>query len=181
MKNLVISATMLAVFGGAVPEAKAGSCDSVAATTSKLWKNWGSVVEAGGCVVAIVVSEGAIPFPTCVEDAGKYDKAVQDMIKTWNATATTAVARSARDCSTWMTSQSGRLRPPFGEREFSRPHRCAPAGIEITLKKTDGKAKTEVTVCTEDPAHNRKKAVDVRDRQRQRHGRQDRSTRPSAG
>lgn len=157
MKTFIIAATAaVAVFTGGVTEAKAGSCDSLASGTARIWKDWAEVVKTAGCVVATVASEGTIPLPKCVQEANKYDQALQDMIKKWNSSAQNGSGKIGPRMLDIGDSQKGTLVGTFG-RVFISAAPLKADEIEIELTKTDGRSKTEVTVCTEDPQRNRKK------------------------
>jgi len=157
MKMLLVSAAAaVTMFTGAIPEAKAGSCDSFASGTAKLWKQWDDVVKAAGCTVATVVSEGTIPFPKCLEEANKYDKAVQDMIKRWNESGHNGSGTVGPRLLDLGDVQKGKVVSTFG-RVFVSPAPLLADEVDIKLTKTDGKGRAEVTVCAEDAQRNRKK------------------------
>ena len=157
MKMFVMSAAVaVTMFGAAIPEAKAGSCDSAASQTAKLWKNWDDVVKGAGCVVATVASYGTIPFPKCVEEANKYDKAVQDMIKRWNASGHNGSGTIGPRMIDFGETQAGKVLGTTG-RVFLSPAPLLSDEVEIKLTKTDGKGRAEVTVCKEDAQRNRHK------------------------
>lgn len=157
MKMFVMSAAAaVTMFGAAIPEAKAGSCDSLASHTAKLWKNWDDVVKGAGCVVATVASEGMIPFPKCLEEANKYDKAVQDMIRRWNQSGHNGSGTIGPRLIDYGDAQTGKVLGTTG-RVFVSPAPLLSDEVQILLTKTDGKSKGEVTVCTEDVKRNRHK------------------------
>lgn len=142
-------ATLVAAGTAAAPvsQAHAGSCGSIASVSRDIWKNYDQVILAAGCAVVTVATEGAVPPNVCLDNAKKAAKVGEDMIAFWNKAAKTnawaTIGPRRLDLGEHL---KGRL-VSTGGRVFITPAALTEDSVEVEIKKLDGKAKTEVTVC----------------------------------
>jgi hypothetical protein len=130
-----------------VSEAHAGSCGSFTSVSRDIWKNYDQVILAAGCAVVTVASEGAVPPNVCLDNAKKAAKVAEDAIEFWNKSAKSAAwAKIGPRRLDLGERHQGRL-VSTGGRVFITPAALTEDSVEVEIKKLDGKAKTEVTVC----------------------------------
>lgn len=146
--TLFATALVATIATAPITEARAGSCESGAQITAKLWKEYDSYVKAAGCAIIQIVAGGTVPPNECIDVADKADKILRDMIKVWNGAAKDTWAKiGPRRLDVGETLQ-GRV-VSTGERMFIMPAPSDKDQLDFELKKLDGKAKAEVTVCKE--------------------------------
>jgi hypothetical protein len=116
------------------------SCRSMAALTADIWSEWGKVIDLVGDITTMALTNGTVKLSTYTK---AFDKAVQG----WNALVGKETWKTIgpRDLKLG-TSYTGTLRAA-GERCFITPAPLYDDGVTLSIKKTDGKSKTIVTVC----------------------------------
>lgn len=123
-----------------------GSCGSLTSVAADLWKEYGEVAKQVGCFSAVALSKGMIPYEACYDGVTQYEETVKKMIAFWNKMAKNGwatIGPRRLEIGSWL---EGRL-VSTGGRVFIAETPLNKDTIDITLKKTDGKAHTSVTVC----------------------------------
>lgn len=131
-----------------IADAHAGGCESGTKVASDIWGKYDGVIEKLGCAVVMVASEGAVPPNACLDAAEKVAKVADEMIKFWNAAAQNSWAHIGPRRLDLGETLKGRL-VSTGGRLFVSDRPLEDDEIELKIEKLDGKAKTEVTVCSE--------------------------------
>ncbi len=122
------------------------SCGSGASVIADLWKEYGAVAKTVGCFSAEAVSLGQIPYEACYKSASQFEKTLEDMIAFWNKMANNnwaTIGPRRLEFGDWL---EGRL-VSTGGRLFISETPLNKGTVDLTLTKTNGKAKTSVTVC----------------------------------
>ncbi len=149
MKKLIsITTAALAAFVATadVSVAHAGSCDSGAKVVADIWEKHDDVVKGLGCVVVMVASEGVVPLNPCLDAADKVAKVATQMIAFWNSMAGDSWATiGPREFKLGETNKGTLV--STGGRMFITSSPLDKDKLDVKIKKTDGKAKTHVTIC----------------------------------
>lgn len=126
--------------------ARAASCDSATKVVSDIWSQYDVVVKAAGCAVVIVASNGSVQPNVCLDAADKAAKVAEDMVAYWNRMANNSWATiGPRELEMGKTLK-GKL-VSTGGRVFVSTQPLDEDRVDLKIEKTDGKAKTSVTVC----------------------------------
>lgn len=132
------------------------ACRSAAQVFGDLYKKWGEVAIATGCVVGVTAGTGGIAMAAtleCVRKADKYAKAAEDMIKFFNANANNSRWTIGPRRIEFGTTQTGAV-VSTASRVFISPAPIDKDSITVKVKKIDGKAKTDVIICKVDEKGN---------------------------
>lgn len=148
MKILQTSIAALAacLIASSAQTAHAGSCDSGTKIMSDVWAEHDEVVKKLGCAIVAVASEGMVPPNACLDAADKTAKVATQMIAFWNKMAGDGWAKIGPREFKLGSVNKGTL-VSTGGRMFITSTPLEKDGLDIKIKKTDGKAKTHVTIC----------------------------------
>lgn len=144
---------IFALYTTAIPQEK---CRSAAQVFGDLYKKWGEVAIATGCVVGVNAGTGGIAFPAtlqCIGKADKYAKAVEDMVRFFNANADNGRWTIGPRKIDWNKPQTGAVVSTFS-RVFVSAAPVDKDSITVKVKKIDGKAKADVIICKVDDKGN---------------------------
>lgn len=144
---------IFALYTTAIPQEK---CRSAAQVFGDLYKKWGEVAIATGCVVGVNAGTGGIAFPAtlqCISKADKYAKAVEDMVKFFNANADNGRWTIGPRKIEWNKPQTGAVVSTFS-RVFVSAAPIDKDSVTVKVKKIDGKAKADVIICKVDDKGN---------------------------
>jgi hypothetical protein len=155
MKTRILTTLFLifALHSTAIPR---DNCRSAAQVFGDLYKKWGEVAIATGCVVGVTASTGGIGLPAtleCIRKADKYAQAVEDMVKFFNANANNGRWTIGPRRIEWGKPQTGAVVSTFSRVFIS----AAPVDkdvITVKVKKIAGKAKADVIICKVDEKGN---------------------------
>jgi hypothetical protein len=148
IKLIPAAALAAAVFAAPLSDAKAGGCESGTKVASDIWREHDDVLKGLGCAVVAIASEGMVPPNACLDAADKAAKVAEQMTKYWNQAAGNSWAKIGPRRLDPGETHGGQL-VSTGGRMFITAMPLDSDSAEISLKKLDGKAKTEVTVCKE--------------------------------
>jgi hypothetical protein len=150
MLTKIISSALLTTLFAVAPlrEAAAGSCESGTKVAEDIWREHDIIVKALGCAVVSIASTGSVPPNACLDAADKVAKVTQDMLAFWNKAAGNSWAKIGPRRLDADETLGGKL-VSTGGRMFITPTPLDSKSAEVRIKKLDGKAKTEVTVCKE--------------------------------
>ena len=142
--------TLLAALFAIAPfgEANAGNCESGTKVAEDIWREHDTELKALGCAAVAIASSGSVPPNACLDAADKADKVAKDMIAFWNKAAGNSWAKIGPRRLDSGETHEGKL-VSTGGRMFITPMPLGSKSAEVRIKKLDGKAKTEVTVCKE--------------------------------
>lgn len=151
-----ITATILLMFAlcsNAFPQDK---CRSAAQVFGDVYKKWGEVAIATGCVVGVNVGTGGIAMPLtleCIRKADKYAEAVEDMVKFFNNAADNGRWTVGPRRIEWGKAQTGSVVSTFS-RVFISAAPVDKDSITVKVKKIAGKAQADVIICKVDEKGN---------------------------
>jgi hypothetical protein len=140
---------IFALYSTAIPQDK---CRSGAQIFGDLYKKWGEVAIATGCVVGVNVGTGGIAMPLtleCIRKAEKYAEAAEDMVKFFNSNANNGRWTIGPRQIEWGKTQTGSVVSTFS-RVFISAAPIDKDSITVKVKKTDGKARAAVIICKVD-------------------------------
>ena len=126
--------------------ARAAGCDSAAKVMSDIWGEYDDVFKKLGCAVVTVASDGSVPPNACMDAADKAAKVAEDMISFWNRMANNSWATIGPRELPLGDTVKGKL-VSTGGRVFVSTQPLNDDQVVLKIDKTDGKAKTSVTVC----------------------------------
>jgi hypothetical protein len=132
------------------------NCRSGAQVFGDLYKKWGEVAIATGCVVGVNVGTGGIAMAAtlqCIKNADKYAEAVEDMVKFFNQAADNGRWTIGPRRIEWGKAQNGAVVSTFS-RVFISAAPIDKDSITVKVKKIDGKAKADVIICKVDDKGN---------------------------
>ena len=132
-----------------VPTARAENCRSAAQVTGDIYKKWGEVIIAAGCVTGVTISTGGVALPAtlqCIDKADKYAKAVEDMVKWFNIMANNGRWTIGPRRIEFGNTQTGSL-VSTASRVFISPAPVDKDSVTFKVKKLDGKAKAQIIIC----------------------------------
>jgi hypothetical protein len=144
---------IFALYTNAVPQDK---CRSAAQVFGDLYKKWGDVAIATGCVVGVTVGSGGIALAAtlkCISNADKYAQATEDMVKFFNANANNGRWTIGPRKIEWGKPQTGSVVSTFS-RVFISAAPIDKDSITVKVKKIDGKAQADVIICKVDEKGN---------------------------
>lgn len=157
MKKVLLSFFLVfAVYATNLPTARAENCRSTAQVVGDIYKKWGDVIIATGCVTGVVIATGGVALPAtlkCVDNADKYAKAVEEMIKFFNSAANNGRWTIGPRRIEYGNTQTGTL-ISTGSRVFIAPAPLDKDSVTFKVKKVDGKAKMDVVICKIDEKGN---------------------------
>jgi len=128
------------------------TCKSGAQVFGDLYKKWGEVAIATGCVVGVNVGTGGVAMPatlTCIKNAEKYAEAAEAMVKFFNANADNGRWTIGPRRIEWGKPQTGAVVSTFS-RVFISAAPIDKDSVTIKIKKIDGKAQADVIICKVD-------------------------------
>jgi len=132
-----------------VPTARAETCRSAAQVTGDIYKKWGEVIIATGCVTGVTISSGGVALPAtinCINKADKYAEAVEDMVKWFNVMANNGRWTIGPRRIEFGNTQTGSL-VSTASRVFIAPAPVDKDSVTFKVKKLDGKAKAQIIIC----------------------------------
>lgn len=125
----------------------AGSCSSGASVAADIWKQCDEIAAAGGCAVLAAASPEAAA--ACLAAYGEA-KMIEQLIGFWNEQVGNTWAAVGPRMLPFDDPQSGKLVGTSG-RLYVMPSPSLKDRLTLKLTKTDGKARTAVTVCKHAP------------------------------
>lgn len=131
-------------------------CRSAAQVFGDVYKKWGDVAIATGCVVGVTATTAGIGMAAtleCIRKADKYAQAVEDMVKFFNAAANNGRWTIGPRRIEWGTPQTGTVVSTFS-RVFISAAPVDKDSITVKVKKLDGKAETDIIICKVDEKGN---------------------------
>ncbi len=152
-KTLVTLFLLLAMPTTAIPQDK---CRSAAQVFGDVYKKWGEVAIATGCVVGVTVTTAGIGLAAtlqCISKADKYAKATEDMVKFFNAAADNGRWTIGPRRIEWGKAQTGAVVSTFS-RVFISAAPIDKDSVTVKVKKIDGKAEADVIICKVDEKGN---------------------------
>ena len=155
MKTKILTAIFLiiALYSTAFSQ---DSCRSAAQVFGDVYKKWGEVAIATGCVVGVNVGTGGLAMPatlTCIKNAEKYAEAVEDMVKFFNKSADNGRWTIGPRRIEWGKVQTGTVVSTFS-RVFISAAPIDKDSVTVKVKKIDGKANTDIIICKVDEKGN---------------------------
>lgn len=140
---------IFALYSNAIPQDK---CRSGAQVFGDIYKEWGAVMIATGCVVGVNAGTGGIAMPLtlkCISKAEKYAEAAEEMVKFFNKNANNSRWTIGPRRIEWGKTQTGSVISTFS-RVFVSAAPVDKDSVTVKVKKIDGKAKAEVFICKVD-------------------------------
>jgi hypothetical protein len=140
---------MFALHITTMPTARAENCRSAAQVTGDIYKKWGEVIIATGCVTGVTIASGGVALPLtlkCIDKADKYAQAAEDMIKWFNTMANNGRWTIGPRRIEFGTTQTGSL-VSTASRVFVSVAPLDKDSVTFKVKKTDGKAKAQIIIC----------------------------------
>jgi hypothetical protein len=152
----------------AVPTKVAGKgdldkCRSAAQVFGDVYKEWGAVIIATGCIVAVNAGSGGVAMAAtlnCIKNAKKYAEAVESMVKFFNAAANNGRWTIGPRRIEWGNAQTGAL-VSTASRVFISAAPVDKDSITVKVKKVDGKAQADIIICKVDEKGNFVKLAQV--------------------
>ncbi|MCY7345645.1 MAG: hypothetical protein LH614_05425 [Pyrinomonadaceae bacterium] len=138
-------------------------CRSAAQVFGDVYKKWGEVIIASGCIAGVNLGTGGIAMPLtleCIRKADKYAEAVEDMVKFFNANADNGRWTIGPRRIEWGKAQTGAVVSTFS-RVFISAAPVDKDSITVKVKKIDGKAQADVIICKVDEKGNFVKLAQV--------------------
>jgi hypothetical protein len=148
-KIVIVTLMMLTLNATTAPKAEAQNCQSLLQVVGKVWKKWGEVIIATGCVAGTTIATGGIGIGAsleCVRNADKYKKATEKMLTLFNDLADNGPATIGPRRIEFGRTQSGTVLGP-GDRTYVSVYPMDKDRVTIKLKKLDGLCRTEVIIC----------------------------------
>ncbi|HWP42960.1 MAG TPA: hypothetical protein VNO14_06985 [Blastocatellia bacterium] len=140
---------IIAINASAEPPVRAESCRSLAQVFSDIWKEWGRVIVATGCVAGAAVATGGAGVAAsseCIRNASKYAQAAEAMIAFFNSAAANRWATIGPRRLEYGNTHQGTL-VSTGGRVFITPAPLDKNSLTIKIKKLDGRARASVVIC----------------------------------
>ena len=155
MKIKIITTLVLffALHSTVVPQ---DNCRSAAQVFGDIYKKWGDVIIATGCVVGVTIGSGGVALPLtldCIRKADKYAEATEAMVKFFNENANNSRWTIGPRRIEWGKVQTGSVVSTFS-RVFVSPAPVDKDSITVKVKKVDGKAQADVIICKVDEKGN---------------------------
>ncbi len=128
-----------------------------------VYKKWGEVIIASGCIAGINLGTGGIAMPLtleCIRKADKYAEAVEEMVKFFNANADNGRWTIRPRRIEWGKAQTGAVVSTFS-RVFISAAPVDKDSITVKVKKIGGKAQADVIICKVDEKGNFVKLAQV--------------------
>jgi hypothetical protein len=132
------------------------TCQSAAQVFGDIYKKWGDVIIATGCVVGVTIGSGGVALPLtldCIKKADKYAEATEAMVKFFNQNANNGRWTIGPRQIEWGKVQTGSVVSTFS-RVFISPVPVDKDSITVKVKKVDGKAQADVIICKVDDKGN---------------------------
>ena len=124
-------------------------CKSGAQVFGDVYKKWGDVIIATGCVAAVNAGTGGLAVGLtlqCISKADKYAKAAEEMVKYFNASADNGRWTIGPRRIDWGQPQTGSVVSTLS-RVFISAAPIDKDSVTVRVKKTDGRAKADVIIC----------------------------------
>jgi len=144
---------VLTLSASAFPQDK---CKSGAQVFGDVYKKWGEVIIATGCVVGVNAGTGGLAVGLtlqCISKADKYAKAAEDMVKFFNASADNGRWTIGPRRIEWGQPQTGAVVSTLS-RVFISAAPIDKDSVTVKVKKTDGRAQADVIICKVDEKGN---------------------------
>ncbi len=138
-------------------------CRSGAQVFGDVYKKWGEVAIATGCIVGVNVGTGGIAMALtleCIRKADKYAEAAEDMVKFFNENADNGRWTIGPRRIEWNKPQTGTVVSTFS-RVFISAAPVDKDSITIKVKKIEGKAQADIIICKVDEKGNTVKLAQV--------------------
>lgn len=132
-----------------MPTVRAENCRSAAQVTGDIYKKWGEVIIAAGCVTGVTVSTGGVALPVtlkCIEKAEKYAESVEKMVSWFNTMANNGRWTIGPRRIEFGNTQTGSL-VSTASRVFISAAPLDKDSVTFKVKKLDGRAKTQIIIC----------------------------------
>lgn len=166
-----ISAILFLIFifnSTAVPavrakECRSDKCRSAAQVFGDVYKKWGDVAIATGCVVGVAVTTSGIGMAAtlaCIKKADKYAEAAEDMVKFFNAAANNGRWTIGPRRIEWGVVQKGTV-VSTASRVFISAAPVDKDSFTVKVKKIDGQAQADIIICKVDESGNFVKLAQV--------------------
>ncbi len=155
-KILTTLILMFVLHSSVVPATRADACRSAAQVFGDIYKKWGEVIIATGCVGGVNVGTGGVAIGLtlqCIQKADKYAQAVEDMVKFFNTNADNGRWTIGPRRIEWGKVQTGAVVSNFS-RVFISAAPIDKDSVTVKVKKIDGKAKADVIICKVDEKGN---------------------------
>lgn len=152
-KTITTLFLIFALYSTVIPQDK---CRSAAQVFGDVYKEWGRVIIATGCVVGVNVGTGGVALPVtleCIRNAEKYAEAAEQMVKFFNANANNGRWTIGPRKIEWGKPQTGAVVSTFS-RVFISAAPIDKDSITVKVKKLDGKAEADVIICKVDDKGN---------------------------
>lgn len=149
-KRLILAALIVTLFSGSV--FAQDKCKSGAQVFGDLYEKWGAVAIAAGCVVGVNAGTGGLAMAAtlqCVSKAEKYAEAAEEMVKFFNKQADNGRWTIGPRRIEWGKTQTGAVVSTFS-RVFISAAPLDKDSVTVKVKKTDGKAETDIIICKVD-------------------------------
>jgi len=131
-------------------------CQSAAQVFGDVYKKWGEVIIATGCIAGVTIGSGGVALPltlACIKKADKYAEAAEEMVKFFNQAAANGRWTIGPRRIEWGTPQTGAVVSTFS-RVFISAVPIDKDSITVKVKKLDGKAKADIIICKVDDKGN---------------------------
>lgn len=132
-----------------MPAARAETCRSAAQVTGDIYKKWGEVIIAAGCVTGVTVASGGVALPVtlkCIDKADKYAESVEKMVSWFNTMANNGRWTIGPRRIEFGNTQTGSL-VSTASRVFISAAPLDKDSVTFKVKKLDGKAKAQIIIC----------------------------------
>ena len=148
-KILVTCMLVVTINATAAPTAQAQNCQSLLQLVGNVWKKWGEVIIATGCVAGTTIATGGLAAGAslaCVRNADKYKKAAEKMLALFNDLADNGPATIGPRRIEFGRTQSGTVLGP-GDRTYVSVYPMDKDSVTFKIKKLDGLCRTQVIIC----------------------------------
>lgn len=125
-------------------------CTTLSRVLDDLWEKWDDELIKLGCAALAAATTNPETAITCLEQGGKLNQALDDMVKFWNQMAANSWARIGPRRLDLDTDLVGRIVGP-GDRTFISAAPMDEDQVTISIKERGGRGKTEVSICVHTP------------------------------
>jgi hypothetical protein len=132
-----------------MPAVRAENCRSAAQVTGDIYKKWGEVIIATGCVTGVTIASGGLALPAtlkCIDKADKYAESVERMVSWFNTMANNGRWTIGPRRIEFGNTQTGSL-VSTASRVFISAAPLDKDSVTFKVKKLDGKAKAQIIIC----------------------------------
>ena len=159
-KIVIVAVMMLTINAATAAPAQAQNCKSPAQIVSNVWKKWGDVIIAVGCVAKSAAATGAVAPVTggtslvatatlsaqCIRNTQKYKEAIEKMVSLFNDLADNGQATLGPRRIEFGNIQNGVLLGPM-DRTFVSVYPMDKDSVTFRVKKVEGDSRVEVVIC----------------------------------